>query len=383
MEWHLRNRMQNRLSFTTEDIRFPLTELWSLTLPDGIIDTPIYAEGSIFVITTKELYKLDPLTGKTIWNIKPGTSLQSSPAYYDGKVYFSSHNRNIFYCVDSKNGKEIWRMDPGGSAGSCCFDGNDIFLKCKKRQGENKVSGYASYTLDGLTEKWFHACDEWVDMRACAIAAGILVYGDTAGNVYGLEVSTGREVWKMKISDWIPIKESKFGEKEFPHVSEVPVVIDEKVIISVETPGQTFCLDLKSGKVLWFYNAPGDERWRYYAMGLDENQLYFLNMDQHNPKQYISVDIKTGKVKMKVDISAYKEQLGLMSLSSRTGLVIGNFHFAGVYEPPRVVAFNKTTGEIAWTHSLDRSKLRGDSTGIHADGKLIWVRGTGDIYCFE
>jgi outer membrane protein assembly factor BamB len=92
-------------------------------------------------------------------------------------------------------------------------------------------------------------------------------------------------------------------------------------------------------------------------------------------------NIHSGKVEMKADISAYKDQIG--NVMAKNGLVVGHYHFIGIYEPPRIIAFDTNTGKLAWTYAIDRTKLRGDSRGIYADGKLIWVRNTGDVYCFE
>jgi len=381
MEWHLRNRLPNRFSYVDDEIEFPLKKIWEITLPGSIIDTPIYADSAIFVATTDELYKLNPATGDTLWTINTDASLQSSPAFYRNNIYLSSHTRNIFYCVDSINGNEVWRIDPGVGAGSCCFYDDNMYIRSKKGDDKKKTSGIGCYSLSNIKEVWFHACEANITMRGCAIQDGILVYGDSAGNVYGLNASNGNEIWKINVTNWIPICETKLGKKRTPHVAEMPIIVGNIVIISVDTPGQTFGLDLESGEVLWFYQANEEEKWNYVGQGIGGKNWYSITIDKLNPKHFYGVDINNGEVILQNNINSMKDKVG--NISSKIGLVIGKHLFVGVYEPPKILAFDTNSGIIKWSHSVDRSNLRGDSRGIYADEKLIWVRNTGDVYCFE
>ncbi len=384
MEWHFKNRIPSRFPYVKENIHMPLRERWSVTLPTGIVDPPIFARGAIFVVCTGGLYKLNPSDGKILWEMAPDTPTQSSPAYHEGRVYFSSHlRRSNLYCVDSDSGKETRRISTGAYGDSCCISDNWIFLRCRRNFEGKKVHGYAGFTVDDLEEKWFHASEDAILMSTCAVSNGILVYGDAAGNMYGLETASGREIWRMRIGDWIrnENKGENSARDDIPYASEAPVIVGDVVIVSARTPGQTLGLDLKSGKVLWSYQADEDESWMYCGLGFGESRWYSLTMNKFKPRHYFGINIRTGKVEMKADVSIYKDQIG--DVMAKTGLVVGNYHFIGVYEPPRIIAFDTGTGELVWTHLIDKSKLRGDSRGIYADGKLIWVRNTGDVYCFE
>jgi outer membrane protein assembly factor BamB len=367
-----------------ENIHLPLKERWSITLPNGIPDSPIFAGGAIFVICPDRLYKINPSDGNILWEMTPDSPTHRSPAYHEGKVFFSSHLRGSnLYCVDSKSGKEIRRINTGTYGDSCCISENSLFLHCKRSFEGRKVYGYASFTVDDLEEKWFHESEAAILMSTCAVSNGILVYGDSAGNLYGLEAAKGREIWKMKIGDWIR-NENKGADSvsdDILYASEAPVVVGDVVIVSARTPGQTLGLDLKSGKVMWSYQADEDESWMYRGLGFGETRWYSLTMNKLNPRHYFAIDIGTGKVEMKADVRSYKAKIG--DVMAKNGLVVGNYHFIGVYEPPRIIAFDTGTGELVWTYPIDKSKLRGDSRGIYADGKLIWVRNTGDVYCFE
>lgn len=379
-----------------------MRELWSATLPGRIADLPIYADNAIFVTTLNhELHKLNPVTGETFWSVQAEAQIgTTSPAYHKGKIYFTSRRRGgicVLHCIDSDNGKEMWKLDPCGDAGSCYIDDKNIYLSVIKEldkpseiKGLDKkqIQGFACYSLEDRTEVWFHPCQGGVSVRASAVENRILVYGDSAGNVYGLDTLTGREIWRMNTADWIPPRVDDLGRIAIPYVQETPIIVNDVVLVTADTPGQTFGLDLMSGKVLWLYRAEDDIRakdsiWNYSAMGVDDENWYCLTMFRRDPIRYFSVDIKTGKVVLEKDISMYREQMGLMNGASRTGLVVGDYHFVGVQNPPLIAAFNKNTGELAWTHSINKLDKAGDNRGIYADGKLIWFKNSGEIYCFE
>jgi len=388
MEWHFQDRLSIRFSWLDEKISLPLREKWSITLPCGILSQPIFADGAIYVACVEALYKLSAIEGVILWKIskeagKPLRSLQHSPSYYDGRIYYSTGLTNNLYCVDAETGEKLWQISRDAQGESPCFYQDHIYLKSVKLIEKDYVFGYSKYTLD-MEEIWFHPCEGRINIDTCAIDEDCLVYSDTQGNVYGLNTDTGKELWRMNIINWIsqPQREGSLPEnRDIPYVSEVPVIVGDIVVVTAKSPGQTFGLDIKSGKVLWFHKADEDEKWMYRGQGFDNNHWYCFTMDRLKPKHYFGIDIKTGKVEMKADISAYKDQIG--DVMAKTGLVVGNYHFIGVYEPPRIIAFDTGTGELVWTHPIDKSKLRGDSRGIYADGKLIWVRNTGDVYCFE
>jgi outer membrane protein assembly factor BamB len=394
MEWHFRNREIDGFSYTNEEIKFPMKELWSLTLSDSIRDTPIYAEDAIFVTTLKNVYKLNSITGEIIWMISPDAPLRQSPAYYKGRIYFKTDKTSL-YCINSLDGKENWKIKTGSFGGTCQVDNGKLYDFFKKQLNpEKRILGLACYSLEDRSEIWSHICNDGSHSTTnCVIKDGILTYGDNAGNIYGLDSITGRQIWSVKITDSISPRIDIHGEIRIPHATELWIV-DEIVIVMIETPGQTLGLDLKTGQILWLFTPAKKSGENYNHMAVDDKSWYCLNFRKihvdHSSFRigplniyhcdYLSFDIKTGRIKTNVDIIDYMKEFN-RSYTKR-GLIIGDYHFIGTYEPPHVAAVNKNTGELIWTHSIDRSNLRGDSQGIFADGKLIWVRITGDIYCF-
>jgi outer membrane protein assembly factor BamB len=59
------------------------------------------------------MYALDLYTGRKIWQYKTEGQISSSPAVYNGAVYFGSTDDYV-YSLNVKKGKLRWRFKTGG-----------------------------------------------------------------------------------------------------------------------------------------------------------------------------------------------------------------------------------------------------------------------------
>ncbi|UCH85755.1 MAG: PQQ-like beta-propeller repeat protein, partial [Candidatus Latescibacterota bacterium] len=53
-----------------------------------------------------------PTTNDTVWTFSTGGNVQSSCAVVDGRVYFGSHDNNV-YCLDASTGAPLWNYTTG------------------------------------------------------------------------------------------------------------------------------------------------------------------------------------------------------------------------------------------------------------------------------
>jgi outer membrane protein assembly factor BamB len=288
------------------------------------------------------------------------------------------------YCLDAESGEQIMAKRTNAYADSICIYHDRLFLKCGKTIGDKTVEGFARYTPN-VEEDWFHACESWVSMTTYAIADDRLVYSDITGNVYGLDSSNGQELWKTNVAaELSKVLENKAVESDIsPYVTQVPVIIENIIVVQIISPADTYGLDLNTGKVLWFYHKYSEFPSGFCLGQVFDNKLwYYYTTEKHLAKHYIGVNIKTGEEELVFDISKDREKIGWSS--SRTGLVIGQYHFIGTYSPPQIVAINKLTGNVEWTFPINKYAFSVENnSGIYADHKLIWGTIGGDLYCFE
>ncbi len=144
-------------------------EKWRSKIGDSLVSSPVLYEGIIYVGSDKGFFALDAETGKEIWNIpvknlrggtygsKEGAKLQtgveSSACVADGVVYFTGCD-SYTYAADAKTGEVKWK-------------------KTFKKQYLRPVT-YSPGVAYGL------------------------VFTHAPGYLAGLDVKTGKEVWKSE-----------------------------------------------------------------------------------------------------------------------------------------------------------------------------------------
>jgi len=370
MEWHFKNRIPSRFTFVKEEVALPLKLRWDVTLPGGVVEPPIFADGAIFVSSTSGLHKLSPNDGRVLWETKLEKSHKPSLAYYKGKVYYATKSNSKLYQINPENGGYEWLLQSNSTHDNLCFYRDSAFLKYQKITKGAKVDGIARFNLD-MQEKWFHPSDSKLSISDCAVKDDYLVYSDGAGNIYGLDINTGRQLWNIKISDLIPPLPETIKKADWIPVGN-PVIVGKTVVIQVNRPIHVIGLDLLSGTVQWIYNKYENPRSVIaWGQAFDDQYWYYYTQNQAKQWEYIKVSVDTGKEEQIVNITEFKNQIGLSYM--RTGLIVGHHHFIGTYHPPQIVAFNTTTGIPEWIFPIRKYPLAiGNNSGIYADNKLIW-----------
>ena len=112
-------------------------------------------------------------------------------------MYIGSEDNNI-YCLDALTGKQIWNFTTIGWVDSSPAVGNGhVFVGCSVVDGNQDDLPSSVYCLDASTgEKiWNYTTVGGVSYSSPAIAGGLVFVGDWANNVYCLNASTGAEKW--------------------------------------------------------------------------------------------------------------------------------------------------------------------------------------------
>ena len=95
-----------------------LTVKWQLDLPKSVsvgTATPIAVGGIMYFNSGPDLYAVDGVTGKVLWNKKAGQEFPGGgrgPAFGDGRIYATG--RSILAAFDAENGRPILSFGNGG-----------------------------------------------------------------------------------------------------------------------------------------------------------------------------------------------------------------------------------------------------------------------------
>ncbi len=169
------------------------------------------------------LYRFDAADGDTIWTVRLGKAIWSSPAYLDDKVYVGTYgihdslaySRSGVYCVDEDDGRILWKYsyDDGnccGTMGSPVIDGVYVYVGVNRHTGTSNVGG-AVVELDTMDIVYrtappnIYLYPRWiVDIECDVRGTPVLMDGRIADERW-LYVSSGRGLYAIATeTDSIP-----------------------------------------------------------------------------------------------------------------------------------------------------------------------------------
>jgi outer membrane protein assembly factor BamB len=177
---------------------------------------------------------LDDATGKRIWDQKAGDRVNSSPAVVNGSALVSGCDAEL-RALREKDGTEEFSAELGVLApGSAAVSGDLIVVGtdqgrviCISRQTRKQA-----WLFEGVEE-------QAMVYSSPAVADNIVVFGARDRNVYGLDLATGKKLWKFTTR----------GE-----VDSSPVISAGRVYVGSKDK-KLYVLDLKTGKELWSFTA--------------------------------------------------------------------------------------------------------------------------------
>jgi outer membrane protein assembly factor BamB len=234
------------------------SQKWKFTTPSWIVSSPAVASGIVYFMGyDNNLYALDAATGQLKWKFQTGGEKRyagkhlhhlepaaetmpdpwdfylSSPAVWNGAVYFGSSDGNI-YALDANSGTVKWKFQTGDVVHSspAIADGTlyigswDTYL----------------YALDAATgkEKWRFKTGDDPDIHnhvgiqsSPAVADGVVYFGSRDSFAYGVDAATGKQLWKFSTDgSW---------------VNNSPAVLEGKVYFGTSIPGFLHAVDGKTG----------------------------------------------------------------------------------------------------------------------------------------
>jgi outer membrane protein assembly factor BamB len=299
----------------------------------------------------------DKKTGKTLWKRKLGALAASSPAFGDGKVYFtvlqrtSSLRAGKVVALNPKNGKVVWSRDLGSrTESSPLVDSGRVYF------GSESGAVYAMDAGTGASAWTFRAGG--AVKAGLALSGGKLYFGAYGGRVYAIRQSDGRPVWTTGTSG------RSFGLAGGNFYS-TPAVAFGRVYLG-NTDGRMYSFAAESGKLAWarstgayVYSSPAVAQ-----VPGDQPTVWF---GSYNGTFY-AVDARTGATR-------WTFRSGGRILGAPT--VVGNLVYFSDYGRRSTYALNAATGKKVWSFP------RGAFNPVISDGRSIFVTGHSAMYSFH
>ncbi len=276
--------------------------LWKANVGVGTSSMTISA-GRVFTMGNRggkdHVLCLDAKSGREIWNhafpldldkrnFEGGTA--ATPTIDGNRVYTVSHQGDLF-CLDAASGRKIWyqhyqrdfggRRPQWGFAGSPTVAGNLLILDVGGK-------GASTVALDKTTGKvvWKSGDDEagYATPVVATIGGRPTVVVFKASDLVGLELKSGRELWRTK---W---------KTNYDVNAATPIVVGDRIFISSGYGSGCALIEISGGNAV--------EKWRnknlkahFNSPAFSNGYLYGID-DQANPKApLVCLDFATGQEK--------------------------------------------------------------------------------------
>ncbi|MCW2974015.1 MAG: repeat protein [Thermoleophilia bacterium] len=228
--------------------------LWKLRAGGGVESSPVVVDGIVYAASSdRRVYALDEATGRVVWAFRAGAAIKDSPSVVNGLVYFGDYAGEVF-ALHAKTGKVKWKRSFGGIRGdriysSVAVEGGRAYF------GTVRGKLYALRAATGSTV-WEESIAGYV-YATPAVSGGTVVFANYPGSVYGFDSRTGRRLWSRNVGG---------------SISGSPTIIGKLAYVSTLSTKRTFALSLKTGRIGW--QTKGGK----YVTGIATDRAIYLSL---------------------------------------------------------------------------------------------------------
>ncbi|MDI9394258.1 MAG: PKD domain-containing protein [Euryarchaeota archaeon] len=226
-------------------------EVWNVTVsaPEwGSWSSPAYDSGKVFASAGIETYCVNASTGDVIWTFHNPSDLAScngGPAIGDGKVFASDWDGGNYYCLDENTGALLWTFTVDGTFAQAtpAYKDGKVYFSCW-------ASANAVYCVNAATGELIWKNDNFESNPCGSVTISndglyVTVFGSgSLGGIYKLDLTDGHILW---------------SRSDVPPTDSTPAVLDGKVYFSAgyfaTSDLKTYCLDAADGQTIWETNA--------------------------------------------------------------------------------------------------------------------------------
>jgi len=212
--------------------------------------TPVLGGDTLyFGSADHHLYAIDARDGRERWRLDVGAPIPSSPAVANGLVYFTARDRRL-HAVDAATGQPVWAMRFGPDLGDKNYW--DFYMSSPVLAGGRLLVGGGDgrlYAFAPRTGRILWTFNAHSRIRSTpAFANGIAVFGGQDGKVRGVDAATGRLLWAYATEG--ASHDFALKQNDTTSIYSSPSIADGVVTIGARD-SYIYGLDLHSGRLLW------------------------------------------------------------------------------------------------------------------------------------
>jgi outer membrane protein assembly factor BamB len=215
-----------------------------------IRSTPLVHDGIVYVGSNDgNLYAIDARSGVERWRFATGAPVTSSAAWAGGQVYVASRDGRL-YCLDAADGRLRWSHRFGAELGAQNYW--DYLLSSPTIVDGRLYIGAGDghlYAFDAASGAVRWSFDAGARIRSTpAVQGGSVVVGTLAGRVVAVDAASGAARWSFA-SDGAAHSFADQGN-DTTSIVATPTIAGALVSVGARD-GNLYTLDLASGKLAW------------------------------------------------------------------------------------------------------------------------------------
>lgn len=335
---------------------------WKFHTGGQVISSPAVVDDTVYVGSTDHnLYAIDLETGMQKWKFETKSRITSSPAAAGKKVYFGSYD-GAFYALEATKGQLIWKFQTAG---------------------ERRFAGKHLHGAQPVAETMPDPFDFY--LSSPALWNGAVYFGSGDGNIYALDMASGKLRWKFQTGDVVHASPTisdgtlfvgswdsyfyaldaehgqekwrfKTGEDHDIH-NQVGIQssagVDHGTVYFGCRDSNFYAVDARSGKQKWVFNNKGS--WVIGSPAVEDGKVYFATSDSG---LFYELDGNSGQPVFSLDFKHWP------MFSSPA--IAGNTLYIGSHSG-NLIAINLTSRKVTWTFQTDGSHQNG-ATYTKPDG---------------
>ncbi len=345
-----------------------LVPKWSGTTAVGLKDSPVYANGIVYIATLDGLLNAyDATSGVLKWSFNPQSTFRnySAPAVdpVTGLVFFGTVGSNDegipspYYAVDAQTGILQWSVILNWhqvSFPTLAF--NTLYLGTSHLD-HNSCSIYAIDEVSGQI-RWQYTANDgfWgaigVDLNTNTVFSGV---GNPDAAVIALNATTGALVWSYPVPQFGPDDDVGSG-----------ITVGNGLAYASSKNGRVYAINENTGTLAWSTPIGQNSNGDISTQAVSDNGTVYAGTISGN---LYALNALTGAVLWHTHAGA--------SIFSSPAVANGVVYFSSYN---KIYALNASTGAILWNYATGANSY---SSPIVVNGWLYWGSGDGTFYGFS
>lgn len=228
---------------------------------------PLVSRDAVFAASAEgKLFRLEPDTGKRIWQVHSGFALSGGIGAGDEMLLLGGRKGELA-AFSQQDGKLLWKTGVSSEVIGAPRMADGIVVV---RTGDGRIAGLSAQDGERL---WLYerATPALVarSNASVAIRDGVIFAGFPAGKLAAISLNNGIVIWESTVSQ-------PRGATELERISDVTSlpVVDDKQVCAVAFQGRLACFDEDRGNALWSRDFSSDQ-----GMSLSRRYLFLADSE--------------------------------------------------------------------------------------------------------